>query len=301
MDAGFDGHVGAVGAEPPAPARGAAQQDRATVPRQRGLDPRLQMEADGVGGRDLADHLLAARRREQLLLSAQFVHPLVQIEAALVVQAEGLVPAVMLHVQPDGAVAVALIGGDMDRRPDQARAQQFALPAAQRFVQRPLAQGQGRMAGRQPQGLTIRRPRGPAGAGHQPILAAGDLQRHRLGAGGRPPGATGRRGGVGDDGQQGAGDPRQAGDGSGRRMSGIALGRGGLVMGAGGGDTGDGGRSPALETGQATVGQGQKPQALRQAGDGARYGVRRRLGQLGQGVVQGQQVEQQLQPGLGTA
>ena len=62
VDRGFDGDVRPVGAEPPAPARMAAQQDRAAIPRQRGLDPRLQLEAHGIGGGDGADDVLLVWR-----------------------------------------------------------------------------------------------------------------------------------------------------------------------------------------------------------------------------------------------
>ncbi|KAK0329652.1 hypothetical protein LTR94_035911, partial [Friedmanniomyces endolithicus] len=104
------------------------------------------MEADGVGSRDLAHLLLAARRGEQPFLGAKLVQALIQIQPALMVQAEQLGPAVVFQVQPDRAVPLAVVGVDVDRRADQARPQQLALPAAQRIVQRAFAQGQGRMA-----------------------------------------------------------------------------------------------------------------------------------------------------------
>ena len=253
------------------------------------------MEADGVGGRDLAHHLLAARRREQPLLGAQFVEPLVQIKPTLMIEAEQLGPTVVLHLQPDGAVAFATVGRDVDRRADKPGTQQVALPSAQRLVQRPLAQGQGRMGRGQAQGLAVGGGRGPARAGEQPISAAGDLQRQRLGAGRCAPGAMRRRSRVGDHRQQRAGDACQAGDLSDGQGLGI------LVMGASGGDPFGVGGAPALEAGQPAVGQGQDAQSLSQAGDGGGNAFGRRLGQLRQGVVQRQQVQQQLQPGLGAA
>ncbi len=56
-----------------------------------------------------------------------------------------------------------------------------------------------------------------------------------------------------------------------------------------------------VEGGQLAVGQGEEPRGAGQAVDGAADGLGRGPAALAQGVVQGHQVEQQLQPGLGRA
>ena len=184
MDRRFDGHVRPVGAEPPAPSGMAAQQDRATIARQRGLDPGFELEADGVGGGDGADHLLLAGGRVQTLLGAKLVQPLVEIETALMQQAEIVNPAVVFGFQPDRALAVAALDVDMQRAGDQALTEQLALPAAQRGAGRGFAQRQGRMARGQAQALPVGGARRPAAAGDQTVAPADDLERQRRGAGG---------------------------------------------------------------------------------------------------------------------
>src|SRR5690606_29683914 len=166
------------------------------------------------------------------------------------------------------------------------------LPARQGFAQRLFAQGQGGGAGRQAQGLAVQGARSPSGRGEQAIAAADDLQGGRLAAGGGRPGVAGRGLDIDHDGQQRAGDAQQAAD--------EAAGGGGgrIVMGAGGGDAFRRRGAAALEDGQAAVGQGLEAQGQGQARDGLGHRLGRHLRQLGQGVVQRQQVEQQLQPHL---
>ena len=94
-------------------------------------------------------------RRVQPLLGAQFVQPLIQIEAALVQQAKGVDPAVVFDLQPDGALAVALVDVDVQGAAEQAGAQQLALPAAQRLGRatvRPGSGSNGRASGAGPGG-----------------------------------------------------------------------------------------------------------------------------------------------------
>ncbi len=67
-------------------------------------------------------------------------------------------------------------------------------------------------------------------------------------------------------------------------------------MRAGGGDALRRGGAAALEHGQLPIGQGLQAQGHRQARNGLGHRLWRDFGQLGQGVVQRQQVEQQLQP-----
>ncbi|MNX97700.1 hypothetical protein D3C86_1300760 [compost metagenome] len=195
----------------------------------------------------------------------------------------------MLDLEPDGAVAFAVVAVDVQGRADQAGAQQFALPAGQGLAQRLFAQRQRRGARRQAQGLTVQGARGPAGGGEQAVAAADDFECRRLTAGGGRPGAARRSLDIDHDGQQGAGDAHQSADGAAGRRGGR------VVMGAGGGDALGRGGASALEGGEAAVGQGQDAQGRGQARDGGGDRLGRRLGQLGQGVVQGQQVEQQLQ------
>ncbi|MNE18174.1 hypothetical protein D3C80_1111920 [compost metagenome] len=243
MDGGFDGDVGAVAAEPPAAPRMAAQQDGAAVAGQRGLDAGLQLEAQGVGGGDGAGHVGAAFGRMQALLGAQFVEALIQIEAALMHQAIERHPAVVLDLEPDGAVSLAVVAGDVQGRADQAGAQKVGLPAGQGLAQGLFAQRQGRGAGRQAQGLTVEGAWGPSGRGEQAVAAADDFERRRLTASGGRPGAARRGLDIDHDGQQGAGDAHQSTD--------RAAGRGGgcIIMGAGGGDAFRRGRPAALEGG----------------------------------------------------
>src|SRR5690606_40748674 len=193
-------------------------------------------------------------------------------------------------LQPDRAVAFLVLARDMKGGSDETRAQQLALPARQGFAQRLFAQGQGRGAGRQAQGLAVQGARGPSGRGEQAIAAADDLQRGGLAAGGGRPGVAGGRLDIDHDGQQGAGAAQQAADGAAGR------GGGGVVMRARGGDALGRRGAAALKHGQLPVGQGLDAQGQRQArnGFGDRFG--RHFGQLGQGVVQRQQVQQQLQP-----
>ncbi len=259
MDGGFDGHVGAVAAEPPAAPGRAAQQDGAAVAGQRGLDARFQLEAQGVGGGDGSGRFWAAFGRMQPLFGAQFVQPLIDVEAALMHQTIERHPAVVLDLQPDGAVAFLMLTCDVQGGADQARTQKLALPAGQGFAQRLFAQGQGRGAGRQAQGLAVQGARRPPGRGEQAVAAANDLQRGGLAAGGGRPGVAGRGLDIDHDGQQRAGDAQQAADG--------AAGRGGgrIVMGAGGGDAFRRRGAAALEHGQAAVGQGLNAQGQGQA------------------------------------
>ncbi|MNE16416.1 hypothetical protein D3C80_1093590 [compost metagenome] len=69
-------------------------------------------------------------------------------------------------------------------------------------------------------------------------------------------------------------------------------------MGARGGHSFRCGGAAALEDGQAPVRQGLDPQGQGQARDGLGHRLGRHLRQLGQGVVEGQQIEQQLQTHL---
>ncbi len=201
-------------------------------------------------------------------------------------------PAVVLDLQPDGAVAFLMLARDVQGGADQARAQKLALPAGQGFAQRLFAQRQGRGAGRQAQGLAVQRARRPSGRGEQAVAAADDLQRGGLAAGGGRPGVAGRGLDIDHDGQQRAGDAQQAADGAAGRRGGR------IVMGAGGGDAFRRRGAAALEHGQASIGQGLDAQGQGQARDGLGHRLGRHLRQLGQGVVQRQQVEQQLQPHL---
>ncbi|MNX59944.1 hypothetical protein D3C86_908340 [compost metagenome] len=137
--------------------------------------------------------------------------------------------------------------------------------------------------------MTVQGARGPSGRGEQAVTAADDFQRGGLAAGSGRPGAARRSLDIHHDGQQGAGDAHQSADGAAGRRGGR------VVMGAGGGDTLGRGWPSALEGGEAAVGQGQDAQGSGQARDGGGHRLGRRLRQLGQGVVKGQQVEQQLQ------
>src|SRR5690606_30849878 len=186
--------------------------------------------------------------------------------------------------------AFLMLAGDVQGGADEARAQQLALPARQRLGQRLFAQRQGRGARRQAQCLSVQGARRPSCRGEQAVAAADDLQGRGLAAGGGRPGVARRDLAIDHDGQQGAGDAQQAADHAAGR------GGGGVVMGAGGGDALGRGGPAALKHGQLPIGQGLQAQGHRQARNGLGQRLGRDFGQLGQGVVQRQQVEEQLQP-----
>jgi hypothetical protein len=72
-------------------------------------------------------------------------------------------------------------------------------------------------------------------------------------------------------------------------------------MGTSGGHPGRRRRRSTLHGDQTSIGQGVQMQGRSQAPDRDPDGLRRRFGKLGQGIVERQQIEQQLKPRLGTA
>ncbi len=141
-----------------------------------------------------------------------------------------------------------------------------------------------------------RAPRRPGRAGDQPPAVAEHAERAGLEAGGRGPERIGDLARVGDDLQPPPFQPMVAAVG--RRLRRPPLGR---IQGDGGGDPLGRGRLAALERRQPAVSRVKEAGGGRQAVDGARDLDRRRRAELRQGVVQRQQVEQQLQATLGRA
>ena len=229
----------------------------------------------------------------EAVLPTQLISRQVQIEPPLMAQAKAPDPAVMGHFQPQSPLRLLALGAHRRIGADQPGTQGAGLQSPHGRAAGQVAKGGGGGRIGQTQGLRPHGVRRPAAVGDGPSAGNQHLQGQRLGAGRDAPGTRRRRGGVSHQLQAAALQALIAVAGGGQGAAGVVL------AGPGRGHQGRAQGLAALEDRQGAIGQGEESHGPHQAVDGPHHLIRRRDPPLNQGLVQGLQVEQQLNGRLG--